>query len=237
MFRGHPNARERAAPLLRPPARPLGPLGRLRVAVQRQRGAVDRRRIFALALAAMTFVLLRVGSGSAASEGASVRVQVATRPLPAGEVIGETDLRWAEWPASLVPAASLPFDARGATVRERLLPGEVVVAARLFGAASLGNGIAGSDTAGGAVAALEPRERAVHIPLPIGRSSVAVGSRVQLVGLLPTEEPWGPTPTHLANGVVLEASQDGAIVVVAAGAELEIVRHVVLGTVELIGLP
>jgi pilus assembly protein CpaB len=145
------------------------------------------------------------------------RVIVAAHGLAAGSVIGADDVRVAQWPTSIRPAAALSTtkDAVGRRLGGPMTTGEAITAARLVG---------GALTAG-----LAPGLVAVPVPLvdPGSAALIQSGDRVDL--LSPPTDSSQKAVLVAASALVLSVvaadpanSQSGAQLVVAVDSAVEL---------------
>ena len=142
------------------------------------RPAVRRSAIVLLAAATGIVVASLVSAAGAERDrwGTVRPVAVARHDLRPGDVVDAGAAEVRSLPAALVPEGALADLPRGSTVRQPVVAGEPLVAARLAP-----EGLTG-------VAALVPaRHRAVAVPVgPAGVPPLAVGDRVDVVTVVPT---------------------------------------------------
>ncbi len=146
------------------------------------RPAIRRLCVAGLALATALTVASQVSAAGAARErwGRSRPVVVATRDLVPGEVVDGGALEVRDMPDGMLPDGVIggaPGDSpAGAVVRQPILAGEPVVAARIAP-----HGLTG------AAALVPPGARAVAVPLgPSGAPPVTIGDLVDVLTVVPT---------------------------------------------------
>jgi Flp pilus assembly protein CpaB len=170
--------------------------------------------VLTLGLAAGTglFVARLVDEASAAATryGRLRAVPVVVRPVQAGQVVGPADVARRSVPAAFVPAGEVTGDAAGRVALVPLVPGEVLLQARL---APWG--------LRGAAALLPPGTRALAVPAgPGGRPPLQPGDRVDVLATFEHGEAEGARPTFaVASGaLVVHVDDDDETVTVAVPA-------------------
>ena len=131
---------------------------------------------------ALTVISLVGAAGTARDEwGATRPVIVATRDLAPGDVVDAGAVETRDLPEGLVTDADLAGRPHGAVVRQPILAGEPVMAARLAP-----HGLTGT------AALVAPGERALAVPLgPAGAPPLAIGDLVDVLTVLPASVPAG----------------------------------------------
>lgn len=125
------------------------------------------RLVVALSLGVATFWVVRPALAPPAGAGALVEVPVVARPVAAGATLVAADVRRARLPAGAVPAAEPAAAPVGRTARVDLVPGEVVLGARLGPR--------------GLAAVLPPGGRALAVPRAAGTPPLEPGQRADLL--------------------------------------------------------
>ena len=125
------------------------------------------RLLVALGLGVATFLTVRSALAAPPDPGPLVEVAVAARPVPAGSALAAADVRTAHLPAAALPDAPLERRPVGLTARVDLVPGEVLLAARLGP-----RGLAALLPTGG---------RALAVPRAAGTPPLEPGQRVDLL--------------------------------------------------------
>lgn len=125
------------------------------------------RLLVALGLGLATFLTVRSALDSSPESGPLAEVAVMARPVRAGLTLGSGDVRTTRLPADAVPDADLDESPVGRTARVDLVPGEVVLAARLGPR--------------GLAALLPPGARALAVPRAAGTPPLEPGQRVDLL--------------------------------------------------------
>lgn len=141
------------------------------------RPAVRRGAVALLALATALTVASLVDEAGAARDrwGRSRTVAVAAHDLAPGEVVDGGDVTWRDLPEAVITEADLAEAPEGAVVRQAIMAGEPLVAARL-----------GRHGLAGAAALVPPGQRAVAVPAgPTGTPPLAVGDRVDVLTVVP----------------------------------------------------
>jgi pilus assembly protein CpaB len=161
-------------------------------------------------LAALTGAVVASLVGRAESAlrrfGTSRPVAVATRPIPAGAVVGAADAEVRTWPSGLVPPGAFAAVPVGRTATSPTFTGEPLVAGRLAPA-----GLSG------VAALLPPGTRAIAVPLAGSGPPLAVGDSVDV---LATFDPViagdaDPTVVVAERATVLGVGDAGDTVTVA----------------------
>lgn len=160
--------------------------------------------VLTLGLAAATglFVarLVEEAAAAAARYGGLRPVPVVLRSVEAGQVIGPADVAHRQVPAAFVPPGEVAREPVGRTALVPLLPGEVLLRARL---APWG--------LRGAAALLPAGTRALAVPAgPGGRPPLRPGDRVDVLATFERDtEPEGARPTFaVASGALVVAVDD-----------------------------
>lgn len=217
---------DRSTPIRRPAFQPLGPLGRVSVALQR----LDRRRTVAFAIAAFLAILagraVQESRALVAGFGTVEPVAIATQELPPGTTVDADSVRWEEWPSAVAPETITVLEAESGSivVRSPVAGGEPLLASRLF-----------HDGAG-----LAADERAVTIPQPLAPPPVAVGDVLELIGLSPgftIGEQTVLDTRSLGIGRVVTVEDTGITVAVPDDRVAIIVETIATGSVELVITP
>ena len=174
--------------------------------------------ILSLGLAACTsvtvFRLAAAADARARYWGTHAEVPVASRPVPAGALIQPDDVETRRVPEALLPQSEVVSDPVGLTAIVPLLPGEVLVEAKLAPA-----GVRG------AAALLEPGQRAVAVPRNETTPPVAVGDRVDVILTFDPAgaEGGGPPAVVIAHAApVLDVSELAVTVGVPAEAAVKV---------------
>lgn len=147
-----------------------------------------------------------------ARHGDTAVVWVAAREVAAGEVLDAGDVRRSEVPLAFIPDDPATGDVAGQATTVALVPGEVLLAARLAP-----SGVRGA-------AARIPRgSRALALPIgPGGELAVEVGDRVDVLATFPPDlsaaEGEDPTFPVAEGSLVVDVSDDGETVTVAVPA-------------------
>jgi len=207
--------------LQRPSAGPL-PLHRALAARLRR---LDPRRTMRR-LATGLFFLLLVNLGvhwRATIDGLGQRRAVATmlRSVPAGSVIDEADVTFADWPVDLIPDGSSAHLPIGEIASSDLVRGEVVLLDRLF------------PTPDG----LDIEERLITVPQPLAPPPLHRGTRVELYGIMAIGDGFTTPATRLANGVVFDVTESSVAVVVDNASVPTIIEHLAAGTIDIVIQP
>ena len=130
--------------------------------------------VLAVGLAACTsltvFRLAAAADARARHWGTLAEVPVVERPVEAGRALEEADFRMQAVPEALLPESEVVFEPTGLTAVVPLVPGEVIVAAKVAPA-----GLRGP------VAMLASGERAVAVPRTDTTPPVEVGDRVDVI--------------------------------------------------------
>lgn len=127
------------------------------------------RLLLAAALGLVTAVVVHGRVAEADRWGATRRVPVVARAVPAGRVLGTDDVRTAVIPVAALPEADVAAAPVGRVTLVALAAGEVVLASRV----APGTGLAGL---------VPPGRRAVAVPRSPATPAVSVGDRVDVVG-------------------------------------------------------
>jgi Flp pilus assembly protein CpaB len=159
------------------------PASTVPLSVRARRAAVRpavRRSAIALLAAATGIVVASLVSAAGAERdrwGTTRPVAVARHDLQPGDVVDGDAAEVRSLPAALVPEGALADLPRSSTVRQPMVAGEPLVAARLAP-----EGLTG-------VAALVPAgHRAIAVPIgPAGMPPVALGDRVDVVTVVPVD--------------------------------------------------
>jgi pilus assembly protein CpaB len=211
--------------------RPTPPAARLPVPARlpfvlalRRRPRLRRALAAALALAVGLTVMATVQRAEAARAawGRGRPVVVAARDLPPGHVLEAGDTEVITLPEPAVPDGALSRVAEGRVVRAGVFEGEVLLGRRLAEA-----GLAGA-------AALVPEgARAVAVPVEAGSApALAVGQRVDVVGLVAVE--GAPQARVLVTGApVVEVAELAVTVAVEPEAVPQVAAALASGTVTL----
>jgi len=125
------------------------------------------RLLVALGLGLATFLTVRSAVEPASDAGPLVEVAVVARPVRAGAPVAPDDVRTATLPVGALPDAEPAPRPVGHTARVDLVPGEVVLAARLGPR--------------GLAALLPPGTRALAVPRAAGTPPLEPGQRVDLL--------------------------------------------------------
>ena len=175
------------------------------------RPGVRRVAVAGLAMATALTVSSALEAAGAARDrwGPSQPVAVAARDLAPGEVVDASAVELRDLPEALVTEASLTAAPEGAVVRQPILAGEPLVAARLAP-----HGLSGA-------AALVPTgQRAVAVPLgPAGAPPLATGDLVDVVTVLPPGlEPGGDEPAFplVERAAVIDVADEAVTIAVPA---------------------
>lgn len=216
----------RSTPISRPAFQPLGPLGRVSVALER----VDRRRTIAFAVAAILAILIgrtvQQSRALVAGFGSVEPVAIATLELKPGTAVDADSVRWEQWPSAVAPETITDLDAESGSVvvRSPIAAGEPLLASRLF-----------HDGVG-----LAAHERAVTIPQPLAPPPVVVGDILELIGLTPgltIGEQTVLDTRSLGIGRVVTVEDTGITVAVPTDRVAMIVETIAIGSVELVITP
>ncbi|WP_448852071.1 SAF domain-containing protein [Corynebacterium sp. 335C] len=163
------------------------------------RGGLLARRALAAGLAGLA-VLLLAADVLGAGDGTRP-VVVAARPVAAGAVLADADVRVARMPADLVPdgARATAAEVQGATAAGPIGAGEPVTAARLVGP-ELAEKLAGGP--GARVVAVAPQDAGLTAVLSIG----------DVVEVIAPGGAADAAPSTIAAGArVLTAAEDGVV--------------------------
>jgi Flp pilus assembly protein CpaB len=178
------------------------------------RPSVRRLCVAVLAVATLLTVASFVSAAGAARDrwGRTRPVVVATRDLVPGDVVGADAVEVRDLPEAVLGDAPVAEAPLGAVVRQPILAGEPVVAARLAP-----HGLTG------AAALVPPGHRAVAVPVgPTGAPPVALGDLVDVLAVLP---PGVGLAGAQGSGDLGDADDDPAVrlvdraTVVAVGAD------------------
>lgn len=148
--------------------------------------------LLALFVASTVWATLRSADAARAAWGDRIAVPVAVRDLAAGHRVGPGDVRSASLPPAMVPAPIDPSPI-GRVVRQPILAGEVVVAARL------GDAVVDEGSTG------------LAIPAIVAPAGLAAGTRVDLVL---GADPFSGLESRIVAGATVVAA-DGDQVTVA----------------------
>lgn len=170
--------------------------------------------ILAVGLAACTsvtvFRLAAAADARARYWGTLAEVPVVDRPIGAGETIEAADFRLRAVPEALLPESTVVFEPVGLTAVVPLVPGEVIIEAKV--------GPAGLQ---GAAAMLSAGQRAVAVPRTDTTPPVSIGDRVDVILTLDASAAGigaGPPAFPVARGArVLDVTD--AAVAIAVGAD------------------
>lgn len=186
--------------------------------------AISRRRLIgfgSLAAAALLVAWSILAARTAAAElGERRQVVVVQRAVSAGDSLDDAVSVVA------VPVAMVPDDAvattdelgPGVVATTDLAPGEVLRLAR---------------TSAGGRFGLGPDERAVTIPLPLAPGPLAIGQRVEVIGIQALGDGGPAVAATLAADVeVVDISEDGLTLVVPRPLAGDIYRTAAVGAVE-----
>ena len=125
------------------------------------------RLLVALGLGLATFITVRSAVALPPGAGPLLDVTVVARPVPAGTTLRPGDVRTSRLPADAVPDAEPAASPLGRTARVDLVPGEVLLAARLGPR--------------GLAALLPEGSRALAVPRAAGTPPLEPGQRVDLL--------------------------------------------------------
>lgn len=125
------------------------------------------RIVVALGLGVATFAVVRPGLAPAAGTGPLVEVVVVARPVKAGTALVAADVHSRRLPVAALPDSDAARAPVGLTARVDLVPGEVVLAARLGPR--------------GLAALLPPGSRALAVPRAAGTPPMERGQRADLL--------------------------------------------------------
>lgn len=169
--------------------------------------------ILAVGLAACTsvtiFRLAAAADARARYWGTHAQVPVVVRPVAAGASIDPSDFEIRSVPESLLPQSKVASDPAGLTAIVPLLPGEVLVEAKLAPA-----GVEG------AAALLEPGQRAVAVPRNETTPPVQVGDRVDVILTLDaTGATGGPPAFAIARAAMVVHVNDAAVTLAVPAAD------------------
>lgn len=170
----------------------------------RRRPRVRLALVGALALVVALLVQRTVAGAEArrAAWGPGETVVVATRDLPAGHVLRDSDVREVSLPPAAVPPGALTRVASGRVVRAPVFEGEVLLRPRLAGAGVVG-----------VAALLPPGTRAVAVPVDPGTAPpLRVGQQVDLVAVVAGDD-GRPTAGVLAAAAPVVAVGERAVTV------------------------
>lgn len=169
--------------------------------------------ILALGLAASTsvtiFRLAAAADARARYWGTHAEVPVVVNAVAAGALIEASDFEMRPVPESLLPQSDVVSDPAGLTAIVPLLPGEVLVEAKLAP-----GGVEG------AAALLEPGQRAVAVPRNETTPPLSVGDRVDVILTLDASAgtTGGPPAYAIARAAkVLHVSEAAVTLAVSAG--------------------
>lgn len=173
------------------------------------RPAVRRLFVAAVAVATALTVISLVGAAGQARDqwGRSRQVVVATRDLAPGDVVDAGAVEIRDLPEGVLTDSALADAPEGSVVRQPILAGEPVVAARLAP-----HGLTGA-------AALVPAgERAVAVPLgPSGAPPLAIGDLVDVLTVVPAGvDPDGEDPAFplVERAMVVDVTEQAISVAV-----------------------
>lgn len=207
--------------LLRPTAEPLS---RRRAFVDYLRRLEPRRVVTRLAVGITIVVAMDVGlswRATVSDLGVTERVATVQRDVPAGSIIGNTDVAIVAWPRGLVPSGALDRSPVGAIARADLVAGEILVEQRLFPRPD-GVGVG---------------ERIVTVPVPIAPPPLTTGTPVELFGILGFDDGFTSGSTRLAVGVVLSVDEQSIAVAVSESAVPVVLEHIAFGVVDVVIRP
>lgn len=206
-------------------SRPLaGPLPRRRAIVARFRRLEPRRVLLRLAIGLMVLAFIEVGlqwRSTIDALGTTVKVATVQRDVPAGSVLGRSDIALVDWPAGLVPIGAISHLPFGATARSDLAAGEALMEQRLF-----------PDPTG-----LDVGDRLVSIPDSTVPPTLMAGTRVELYGIRSLGDGVTTASTRLTDGVVVETSDEIVAVAVARSAVPVVLDHLAHGVVDIVVRP
>ncbi len=193
----------------------------------------SRKRFLALTstvllLVGVTRVVL-AGRHVVSQLGPTRTVVIASADLPAGHLLGPSDVSTEHWPIGLIPdgAASNPGDAVGQVVRSPIAGDEPITSFRL-GAGRHG---------------LLPHERTVTLPLPLAPPPVEVGDAVELFALAVAEfddvdQPFvTPVAVRLTAARIAAVDERGITVIMSEAAVRVVLESLAAGAVEIVGRP
>ena len=167
-----------------------------------------------------------VERADAAADGAERRpVLVVTAPVPPGGRLDETNTRRAHRARVELPDGAVTELAVGAIAIDALVPGEVVVAARL------------APTGLSPAAALLPAgTRGVAVPAGVTAMPVAVGDRVDVVAMLPFDlaGPDAAAAVVASGAIVVQVAGESVVVAVPEGDVPALARALAEGSVQLV---
>ena len=164
----------------------------------------------ALSLATGLAVARLAGEAAARADrlGGLVDVPVATRRIAAGALLRAADVEVRSLPRAVVPSARVAADPAGRVAVVPLVPGEVVLAAKLA-----------PDGLTGVAALVPPGHRALAVPVGDGALSLRPGNRVDVLATFDVPGPpaggaAGVAPTFpVATAALVVATGDDAVTV------------------------
>jgi Flp pilus assembly protein CpaB len=155
---------------------------------------------------------LEASAGATARSGSLRRVPVVVAPVPAGAEVPASAVELADRPGSTVPDADVARAWDGRTALVDLVPGEVLLAARVA-----------PDGVVGAAALLPAGQRALAVAGgPGGRPPLRIGDHVDLLATLaaaPDDAAGGRTEVVAEDALVLHVDEEADTVTVAVPAE------------------
>lgn len=196
--------------------------------------ALTRRSRLAHWLAATAAAAMVAASVSSAVGGAQaqadrfrplVTVSVMTRAVTTGRAITAADIKRRSWPRALLPASAPIADPVGRVALADLVPGDVVVAARVAP-----DGLRGSR-------ALLPRGRkALAVERGIATPMVRPGDRVDVVATFDPGVAGDGDPTFAVarRALVIDVGDDSVTVAVTADEAPRVAYALAVGTVALV---
>lgn len=186
--------------------------------------------ILAVGLAACTsltvFRLAAAADARANYWGTLAEVPVVDQPIAAGELVDAADFSMRSVPEALLPESEVVFEPVGLTAIVPLVPGEVIVEAKLAPAGLLGP-----------AAMLTAGQRAVAVPRTDTTPPVAVGDRVDVILTLDASAAGigaGPPAFPVARGAsVLDVTETAVAIAVSADEAPKVVFGAAQGAVSL----
>ena len=168
------------------------------------------RLLVALGLGVATFLVVRPALAPAPGVGSLIEVAVAARPVSAGAMLVAADVQVARLPAGALPDSEPAAAPVGQTARVDLVPGEVLLAARLGPR--------------GLAALLPAGSRALAVPRAAGTPPLEPGQRADLLA---------GGRVVVASASVLAVDDSGTTVAVPEAAAPVVAEAIAAGAVAL----
>jgi Flp pilus assembly protein CpaB len=194
-------------------------------------GRLRRSRSVLLATAAVVAVASGLTVQGAVDEarvearrlGSTLDVAVITSAVEAGEVLGPGDYEIRRLPVALLPDSPLVERPAGRIALTRLVPGDVVVAARV-----------GPDGLTGPAALLPSGRKAIAVEVTGSTPPLATGDRVDVMVTFPPEAAAAePTVTVARRALVVHVGDDAVTVAVSASEAPKVAYALATGVVAL----